>query len=185
MKQKGNMIYNNYKQTKTNHMTNLEQTINKPTRKELNAIKEARLMGQIIGEFILTKPKAYKMVSEFSGEEFHGGYQVNGKDLHHFAHNMLISEPLAKKRRIYQSLSLNFKLFTGYGSTSFDSRLSEGRYAQYDLTEVPFICEPKEINKLFDIASNSLGFIIGGDRWKEQMILLKMHTFDSANKIIS
>ena len=33
-------------------MTNLEQTINKPTRKELNAIKEARLMGQIIGEFI-------------------------------------------------------------------------------------------------------------------------------------
>jgi hypothetical protein len=164
----------------------MQKTIKKPTRKEQNAIKEARLMGQIIGEFILTKPKAYKLVSEFSGEEHLGGYQIDDRELRRFAMDILRDKPRAQRNRIFQKLGLNFKLFTGYGPTYFDSRLeSEGQYAQYNVTEVPFICKPKEINELFDIASNSLSFIIGGERFKETMILLKMHTFDAANKVIS
>ena len=34
------------------------------------------------------------------------------------------------------------------------------------------------------MAGESLSFIIGGERFKEQMILLKMHTYDAANKTI-
>lgn len=156
-------------------------TIKKPTRKEQNAIKEARLMGKIIGEFILTKPKAYKLVSDHSQR----GNSCDQKKLHSVAMQLLKDAPRAQKSRIIERLSLNFKLFTGYGTTSFDSRLeTEGKYAQFDVTEVPFIFKHKEINELFDIAERSLSFIHGGDSWKEKMILLTMHTFDAANKII-
>ena len=130
------------------------------TRKQQNSIKEAQLVGQLIGGFAATNPQAYKMVCEYSGEEFLGGHVVDASDFYFYVMTNISNLPKAKISRVYRQACQDFHKVTGYGLVNSD--LSTGRYAQYDVTPVDFIFTLKTNEEMAAAIEDSLGFIIGG-----------------------
>ena len=97
--------------------------------------QEAILAGTLIAGFIQTNPKAYKL-TDASG--LCGSKQVlDSRPFSMFIRQNLKTKTRTSYQRISDMATNNFGKATGYGLNRFDSRLEEGRFAQYNVVEIP------------------------------------------------
>lgn len=122
-------------------------------------MQEAILAGKLIAGFIQTNPKAYKLTDP-------SGLCGTHQSLDNRAFRKFIVENLKTKtqtswRRIFDLANNNFGKATGYGLTNFDSRLEEGRWAQYNVVEIPLkVKEYKNEEEVIDLVTNSFSWLV-------------------------